>query len=669
MSTYVVAIGLVVRHGDRTWRFEREVNDKEKSLVFVDQVTGMTRTMTLAHLQREVLAKRLVVVAAEAPPLAAQGNGPVRLVTTLDDIPPKHRAEISRRHAYITYVSRQGLTRGQRCQIEKAIRDLQGKMPMQNSAEVLDHAAPSASTVMEWLRRWEVSGGNVAALLNRVVTRRPRRRLHPAVVEAGRELLRTHYFQRSRPTLEMTKLLVDRKLERLAAANQISEDEAHISTSTLRRLTQETSPYERDAARFNLSYAQNKWRYALKGIAADRVMQRYEIDHTIVDVVVINDINGMPLGRPTITIVVDSHSGYVCGFFISFWGTGLSTTLSALKVAISPKGDLTAGQGLSNPWLAYGIPMMFVVDNGLEFHSPQFHSVAQHLNTDLLFCAVRQPWLKPFVERALGTYLQYLPHPGRVEKPKSNYLPLNPDKTAVITFSAICSGLLKAFVDVHPFEINRRNLGLAFDRFGEGMERLLPPALPTSTEELDIIVAASKSLAVNQEGVVSDYIRYSSVELAELRRATAQSFKTTVKFNPQDLSYVHVQDPRTKGWLRVPSCQPEYTAGLSLVQHKAIRARLTGDLARRKIPEKLAAAKLELMDLWNSQAVHGKRLKQSQLRAMSGLTSVDVLRSQSAEARSMAPSAPKLVAINEMEVPAFQIPAFDTLSFVGGRHV
>ncbi|TDP72982.1 integrase catalytic domain-containing protein [Roseateles toxinivorans] len=671
MGTYVVAIGLVVRHGERTWRFEREVNDAAKTLVFVDQVTGAPRTMTLATLQRDVLAKRLVVVTGESPTLASPTARPVSLVTTLEDIAPKHRAEISRRRAYITYLHRQGLTRGQRRQIAAAIRKLQGKVPMQADVQdgKPDNSVPSTSTVMEWMRRWDLSGGSVAALMNRAANRRSSRRVHPSVLSTGREFIRTHYCQQTRPPLAETKLFVDRKLEALAAAQQIPQAAAQISMSTLQRLAKEIDPFALDLARYGPSYANNEWRYSLEGINAARVMQRYEIDHTIVDVVVISDANGMPLGRPTITVVVDSHSGYVCGFFISFWGTGLASTLSALKVAISPKGDLTEGQGLSNPWLAYGIPMMFVVDNGLEFHSPQFHSVAMHLNADLLFCAVRRPWLKPFVERTLGSYLRYLPAAGRVEKPKTNYLPLKPDKTAVVTFGALCTGLLKAFVDILPIEINQRSLSLPFDKFGDGMAKLLPPALPTSTEELDIIVAASKSLTVTGEGVVSDYLRYNSLELKDLWRATRSTFKTVVKFNPEDLSYVHVQDPRTKGWLRVPSCLPEYTDDLSLVQHRAIRERIKGELDRRKIPELLVASKLELLDMWSAQAVSGKRLKQAQLRALGGLTSAHVYRPPGRETPSATPPKTRMISVSEMEVPAFQIPAFDTLSFNGGRHV
>lgn len=80
-----------------------------------------------------------------------------------------------------------------------------------------------------------------------------------------------------------------------------------------------------------------------------------------------------------------------------------------------------------------------------------------------------------------------------------------------------------------------------------------------------------KQLTAGSEGVVHKHLRYNSRELQELRRHTAHTFKTWVKFHPDELSLVHVQDPRSKAWLPVPSCMPHYTKGLSLVQHNAVR--------------------------------------------------------------------------------------------------
>jgi len=112
---------------------------------------------------------------------------------------------------------------------------------------------------------------------------------------------------------------------------------AEFSLSTLLRRAKDIDGFAMDASRYGPAFARRKWRESYGGVRVTRVLERFEIDHTLLDIVVVCDMTGLPLGRPTITVVVDAFSGYVCGFFVSFWGTGLAPTMSALKQAIFPK--------------------------------------------------------------------------------------------------------------------------------------------------------------------------------------------------------------------------------------------------------------------------------------------------------------------------------------------
>lgn len=433
MKNYALTIGLVVRKGERTWRMERQLDDASSTQVFVDQATGMPRTMTPSTLQDDLLKGELALVSGEPPSTDGSRQISAPLVATLEDLLPHHRQQVERRYCYIMHMRRKGIRRGMRSHIRAEIKALQGHLPPRHTDEqaVPDPAVPSPSSVMDWMRRHEESGGNLLSLLPRHATRRTPRRLSDTVLQICREQARNHYCTRQRPTIAATLLRVNAAIAAKGAEPQSRP--LPVSISTLRRCIEEIDPHTRDIARYGRAFTRNKWRYSLRGPDVSRPLERYEIDHTIIDVVVVSDGTAMPLGRPTITVVVDAFSGMVAGFFISFWSTGLATTISALKVAISPKDAICAAQGLAAKWLPHGIPNLLVCDNGLEFHSPQFHAVAMHLSTDLRFCAVRQPWLKPMVERSFGSYLSYLPAQGRVEKRLDNYLPLKPEKTATIT--------------------------------------------------------------------------------------------------------------------------------------------------------------------------------------------------------------------------------------------
>ena len=648
MTTFTLTIGLVIREELRTWRLDRTTDDGR--LVFFDLENGAPKTLTAAQLQRDLEVGRLRVV--QEHPVALSGNAAVdtRLVQTLEDLPEHEQLGVKRRVGYVKHMKRCGLGKGMRLRIAVALDRLKGQPPSEvpPDAAASVKKAPSASSVMSWMRVFDESGGNPLALLSGNCFRKSPRRLNKLVEDVARRKIRDFYCTQKRPTARQTKLLIDRDLKEQVARGRLEADEARISPSTVRRLITDISPYDRWVARRGVSYAKHQWRYSLGGIDARRVLARYEIDHTILDLVVVNDVTGLPMGRPTITVVVDSFSGYIAGIHVSFWSAGLANALSAFKIAIRPKDFLTEHAGLTNKWLAYGIPDLMVVDNGLEFHSKHFHMAAMHLATDVLHCAVRQPWLKPMVERAIGEINGYLPAAGRVEKQLTNYLPEDPDKTACVTFGALCMGLLKAIVDVHPFEVNDRRLDRAYDLYSEGLASQLAPRLAASMSELDIIMASSKTLTVGNEGVVKHYLRYNSPELQDMRRRIGLRFTTQVKFNPENIGHVWVQDPEQKGWMHVPSCLPEYTDGLSDVQHRAIRAHKKSVLNSRNAEQVLTQSKLELTDMWSSAMRKGRRLKGAQLRALSGLTSNIVL-SGAAKPALPAP-APLVVPLSKEEL-------------------
>lgn len=542
---------------------------------------------------REINNGKLSVFKGDAPKQDSETPGavkPLALVSCLDSLPPRYRDELERCLDYINTARKQGLTRGRRKQIGTLIP----KIALRRQEQ-----APSTSAVMEWWRTLDRNDGYAGSLVSGYLHRKRRRAMSETLLALIRKILRKEYFTRDRHSLGRAHLLINRELSTLDEQSKETIGST-VSLSTVQRVANEVGPYFRDLSRYGAAFARNKWRYSLKGITTSRVLERVEIDHTQLDLVVVCDRSGLPLGRPTITVVIDAHSGYVISFFVSFWGPGLGPTLNAMKIAISPKDTYCQSTpDLSNPWLGYGLFELAVVDNGLEFHSPQFQLAAWLINADIQYCAVRQPWLKPSVERVLGTQGLSLPAAGRVYKSENNYLPPNPRETAAVTFSQLCSGLLKCFVDILPFEPGVRTLIEPFELFREGFERLPPPLLPSSFAEFDLIGAMSKNLTVGNEGVVFDYLRYNSVELQKIRGLTASNYKTLIKFQPENLEFIYVQEPVKKSWLLVPSCQSEYTNQLSIVQHHAIRTHLKGQLSARKTVETLIRGKLELIDLYD----------------------------------------------------------------------
>src|SRR5690606_24526593 len=129
-------------------------------------------------------------------------------------------------------------------------------------------------------------------------------------------------------------------------------------------------------------------------------LERVEVDHTKLDIFVIDERFGMPIGRPWLTMAIDVYSGLPVGFHLGFDQPSWQSVMACLRHSILPKKKHYEGyEGIVNSWDAYGIPDMLVVDNGREFHSEQFELACQHLNIHVLHTQARCPWLKGAIER------------------------------------------------------------------------------------------------------------------------------------------------------------------------------------------------------------------------------------------------------------------------------
>ena len=75
---------------------------------------------------------------------------------------------------------------------------------------------------------------------------------------------------------------------------------------------------EVDTARFGKWIAVRSTSRWSKGRERSALYERWELDHTLLDVVVIDEGDGLPIGRPTLTVVRDKYSACIPGLALSF---------------------------------------------------------------------------------------------------------------------------------------------------------------------------------------------------------------------------------------------------------------------------------------------------------------------------------------------------------------
>jgi putative transposase len=84
--------------------------------------------------------------------------------------------------------------------------------------------------------------------------------------------------------------------------------------------------------------------------------------------VLVVDPSGEELGRPWITIVVDTYSRCIMGMHMGFDAPSSAVVCLALRHGILPK-QYSSAYELQESWGTYGVPQYLYTDGGKDFRS------------------------------------------------------------------------------------------------------------------------------------------------------------------------------------------------------------------------------------------------------------------------------------------------------------
>jgi len=592
----------------------RELPDGK--LALEDCVTRRQALFDKAELLKQVWNGRMKLLNHGAT-AQSEARAAAPTIQTLAALKPAARQELERRLAYLKGLDQAHVSLGRRSQIANVIDTV--------AARLGDSRKPSTSAVMRWARELHAAQGYAGAVVDKRATKRVGRRISPVMEQIVAKALQQVYLTRARNSLVHTQAVIHAEAAKKVRAGQLRLGDARISLATLSRRVADVDRYRVIEARHGSARARMVCRTTMDGAAADYPLQRVEVDHTPLNWVVVCDRTGLPLGRPLLTVLIDAFSNYVLGFYVSFYGAGLTSVSGALRCAVQAKGDMTKGLSLSNPWLAEGVPDRLMLDNGLEFHSPVFQLMGWELGMDFTYCRVRTPWLKPHVERFFSTLDTLTLAKGRIHKRVANVVEIDPVQGAAVMFSDFVKGIVQFVVDVHPFQINQRKLARPHDLFVEGVERRPPVRFPPDLEALRQASALSATRIVGPGGVEVEKLPYGGAELLEMRKRHGGNFPALVKWDPDDMSQIWVQDPASKHWVESRCRWHKYADGLSWNQHRVIRKFALQELKNNRAVEYLEQARLRLHDHWMEATAWKTRADRKLAAVAAGYTSARVL--------------------------------------------
>ena len=301
-------------------------------------------------------------------------------------------------------------------------------------------------------------------------------------------------------------------------------------------------PAELVAAREGPKAARSRY-HPVPGIyRIERAFEVVQIDHTLVDVIVVDRAHRQPLQRPWVTLAIDVASRMVAGFYLTLEPPSALSVSLAIQHLVQPKLDWLDGLGIDARWPAAGLPETIHVDNAKEFRSKAMRRGAEEHGISLQYRPIGAPHYGGHIERLIGTMMGAV-HllPGSTFSSIKDRGDYDSAANSAMTLDELERWLALEITRYHAER--HRSLGIPplaawHDAYGRRETSLRQPHDP---EEFRIDFLPSAERMVRRDGIHLFGLRYWDDILSLW--AGRQDRQLRVSYDPRDLSTVFVRSP------------------------------------------------------------------------------------------------------------------------------
>lgn len=548
----------------REYQLNQEVN---KGLWQVSEVrTGRIHEFSIQELQQRYADGKLVFM--ESPEKASKRNAsfdnkPSNINHQLDG---KEWEKAKIRRAYVKAIEHLPSTESI---VRQAIKEVWEKL---KTTQPMPHWV----TVCAWKKKYLLNGKDAYAIAPQHQRKGNRVGRYPnEVVEIAGDCIERLYLKRERLTVEDT---IEEAVVLVEKENRLRPSTMQLPQPTRRliqRLIDAVPAYDRCAARYGRIAANRVFRSKLKHLVTKKPLEAAEIDHTKLDLFVIDDETHIPLGRPWLTICIDSHTRCILGIYIGFEPPSYLTVGKCLKHVFLPKTNLKQKfPEIRHAWEAHGVMEQLFVDNGLEFHSISLEKACFAFGVEIIYTPRKTPWFKGKIERFNRTINEGVSH-GIAGTTFSNIFEkddYDPAKHAVVTLSTLRLIIHKWIADYYHQKPHR-----SLDQQTPAMvweSSVLPEdiALAHNPAEMDMMLGkVVLDKKVTHCGIEINNLLYNCPELMQLRRQYGENLTVEIRVDESDIGHLYVILKDNQGYIDVPALVHEYAKGMTLWLHKICR--------------------------------------------------------------------------------------------------
>lgn len=479
---------------------------------------------------------------------------------------------------------------------------------------VARQANKSLTTIYRWITRFEEQG-LVSAMLRSERSDKGDNRISQEIEEVIQLKIAEVYEKAERPSVIELHEAIEMECRSLGI------DVPHQNTVYAR--VKKVDKERLLTKRYSAKYARQKTKAVPSSFpGADYPNAVVQIDHTPIDVIVVDRKHRLPIGRPYLTLALEVCTKMVSGFCMTLDPPSASSAGLCVAHAVSKKHLWLAKHDIDVEWPIYGKMQKIHLDNAKEFRGKMLTRACNEHHIDLEYRPKGTPNYGPHVERAFRTFMKKMHRiPGTTFSNVAEKMDYDSEGKACMTLEELETWFTIFIVyyyhhkahngisNIPPIKLYNQFVHGNTERPGIGL-----PAPIDDEAKFKLDFTPYEKRTIQRDGVQIDHISYYAPVLNKWIGSIDPGTKKAGKFifvrDPRDISIVYFLDPDTKSYVQIPYFDTTHPA-ISLWELNAVIKKLRED-PNCVVNEAMIFRGIEKMREVERQAIEKTRLAKQQ---------------------------------------------------------
>lgn len=294
------------------------------------------------------------------------------------------------------------------------------------------------------------------------------------------------------------------------------------SYSTIKRRLKALDPMRVAAKRLGPDRALAVQAPSVRSLTTERPLQMVQIDHALMDLMLVCPQTRLPIGRPWITVAIDVRTRCIVGYYLSMDPPTQTCVALCLAHACLPKSDWMRRLGLELDYPMFGKFEAVSWDNAKTFRAAGIQTQCERYGIRVHLRPIAKPHYGAYIERYIGTLMGKI-HllPGTTFSNPQQRKDYQSERHAIMTMAELARWLATEIVGVYHHSPHRGLEGRTpYEAWKSGWSERDGsaglPAMIANPRHFLLGLLPFQMRAVTREGIALFGLRYWDPALAQL---------------------------------------------------------------------------------------------------------------------------------------------------------